>query len=646
MALSSAVVTTTLTSPSFADPANPDDAAIATADAQVAASDKEVADLVATLTQAESDIAALENEMGGLREAVNKALVDLHDAQASAEEARQKAKEAREDLDRTQSEMEVAQARLDELSRAAYKQGATTPGITTVAGADAARDALDRKTYIRTTAEAQEKAIAELDRLRTEKANNESALRLARNLADERAAAAQEAERVARTKIEENSAKIQQRTAERDQLVAERDAAQQKLDASRSHAGQLLNQRKEYEQFQAALAEKAKADKAAQEAAAARAAAAADAEAKRQAAAEASKKAEAHTANTPAAAGTASAAPAAPAQPAQPATPQTQPETATTAAADTATQERQKAAEAARQAAEAAAAAEREAQQRAADEKAAEDARKAAEVAASLAAAALVAIAAPNHTEVDNPYPNDPEADDVPVAATNNDDTIDVNGLAPTRTATPNTTTPTTTTRAPQAPATTTATPAEPESNATELGDNSGDLLNLLDQLTNTTKPGSLKEVTNTASTVVSGSREEKIEKVIARAMSQIGTPYAWGGGDANGPTKGIRDGGVADAHGDYNKIGFDCSGLTLYAFAGVGIALPHYTGYQYQRGTKVDPSQMQRGDLIFYGPNAENHVAIYLGDGQMIEAPQSGSTVHISPVRWGGMSPKVVRLI
>lgn len=142
------------------------------------------------------------------------------------------------------------------------------------------------------------------------------------------------------------------------------------------------------------------------------------------------------------------------------------------------------------------------------------------------------------------------------------------------------------------------------------------------------------------------GSRAQKIETVIARAKGQIGTPYAWGGGNASGPTKGIRDGGVADAHGDYNKIGFDCSGLVLYAFAGVGIDLPHYTGYQYQRGTKVSPSEMQRGDLIFYGPNAENHVAIYLGDGMMIEAPQSGSSVSINPVRWSGMSPYAVRLI
>ena len=54
----------------------------------------------------------------------------------------------------------------------------------------------------------------------------------------------------------------------------------------------------------------------------------------------------------------------------------------------------------------------------------------------------------------------------------------------------------------------------------------------------------------------------------------------------------------------------------------------------------------MQRGDLIFYGPGGSQHVAIYLGDGTMIEAPQSGSNVQISPVRQSGMAPNVVRLL
>lgn len=136
------------------------------------------------------------------------------------------------------------------------------------------------------------------------------------------------------------------------------------------------------------------------------------------------------------------------------------------------------------------------------------------------------------------------------------------------------------------------------------------------------------------------------VETVIDRAMSQIGVPYAWGGGDENGPTRGIRDGGVADSYGDYNKVGFDCSGLMIYAFAGIGISLPHYTGYQYTAGTQVPSAEMKRGDMIFYGPNASQHVGLYLGDGQMLEAPQSGSHVKISPVRWSGMTPYVVRMV
>ncbi|CBH48295.1 NlpC/P60 family protein [Rhodococcus hoagii] len=136
------------------------------------------------------------------------------------------------------------------------------------------------------------------------------------------------------------------------------------------------------------------------------------------------------------------------------------------------------------------------------------------------------------------------------------------------------------------------------------------------------------------------------IETVIDRGMSQLGLPYAWGGGNANGPTLGIRDGGVADSYGDFNKVGFDCSGLMIYAFAGIGISLPHYTGYQYTAGTQVPSSQMRRGDMIFWGPGASQHVALYLGDGQMLEAPQSGSTVRVSPVRWDGMTPYAVRMV
>lgn len=138
----------------------------------------------------------------------------------------------------------------------------------------------------------------------------------------------------------------------------------------------------------------------------------------------------------------------------------------------------------------------------------------------------------------------------------------------------------------------------------------------------------------------LSGSARGKA--VVQAALKWLGTPYAWGGGNANGPTKGIRDYGVADRYGDYKKVGFDCSGLALYAWAQQGVYLPHYSGYQYNYGTRISKNNLQAGDLVFYAYNTSNpatihHVAIYMGGGQMIEAPQSGSVVKISPMRWSG---------
>ena len=127
-------------------------------------------------------------------------------------------------------------------------------------------------------------------------------------------------------------------------------------------------------------------------------------------------------------------------------------------------------------------------------------------------------------------------------------------------------------------------------------------------------------------------------EYVIRRAESQMGVPYSWGGGNAAGPSRGIDRGA--------NTVGFDCSGLVLYAFAGVGIKLPHYSGSQYKMGRQIPSSQMRRGDVIFYGPGGSQHVTIYLGNGQMLEAPYTGSHVKISPVRTSGMTPFVVRYI
>lgn len=140
----------------------------------------------------------------------------------------------------------------------------------------------------------------------------------------------------------------------------------------------------------------------------------------------------------------------------------------------------------------------------------------------------------------------------------------------------------------------------------------------------------------------------EKAAIAAAAALSYVGTTYAWGGGNQNGPTKGQSDhSGAGDAHGDYNKIGFDCSGLMVYAFAGAGVYLPHYSGYQYYAGAHIPLSQMAPGDMLFYGnPSNIHHVTMYVGGGQMIEAPYSGSVVRVVPVRWGEIMPYATRVL
>ncbi len=141
--------------------------------------------------------------------------------------------------------------------------------------------------------------------------------------------------------------------------------------------------------------------------------------------------------------------------------------------------------------------------------------------------------------------------------------------------------------------------------------------------------------------TVAPGRRvygREAIEYVIRRAGSQIGVPYSWGGGSLTGPSRGV-DGGA-------DTVGFDCSGLTRYAFAGVGVLLPRFSGDQYTAGRQVPPSEAKRGDLLFWGPGGSQHEALYLGGGQMLEAQQSGVPIKISPVRTGGMTPYVTRII
>ncbi len=121
----------------------------------------------------------------------------------------------------------------------------------------------------------------------------------------------------------------------------------------------------------------------------------------------------------------------------------------------------------------------------------------------------------------------------------------------------------------------------------------------------------------------------ESARVAIAAAEQWLGTPYAWGGGDLNGPTLGFGSGA--------GTVGFDCSGLTRYAWAQAGVLLPRTSRDQWNApGVRVTTmAQLQPGDLVFFAddlgdPSTIFHVAMSLGGDAMIEAPQTGDVVKI----------------
>ncbi|GAB2973236.1 C40 family peptidase [Amycolatopsis acidiphila] len=101
-------------------------------------------------------------------------------------------------------------------------------------------------------------------------------------------------------------------------------------------------------------------------------------------------------------------------------------------------------------------------------------------------------------------------------------------------------------------------------------------------------------------------------QQAINVALSKLGSSYVWG---ATGPST------------------FDCSGLTMYSYGKAGVSLPRTSSAQSSTGKAVPRSQLQPGDLVFFG-SPVHHVGIYLGDGKMVHAPDTGDVVKISPLQ------------
>ena len=146
---------------------------------------------------------------------------------------------------------------------------------------------------------------------------------------------------------------------------------------------------------------------------------------------------------------------------------------------------------------------------------------------------------------------------------------------------------------------------------------------------------------------------QQAVDSVIARALSQRGVPFSYGGGNAAGPTRGSGTaenvagldpaGNIVGLDPALSAVGFDASGLMVYAFAGVA-KLPRSSGAQYQVSQKVTPDQALPGDLLFYGPEGNDSVALYVGNGQMVETTDQG--VALSQVRTNNMTPYLGRII
>lgn len=620
-----------------------------------------LADLVNQLTEAKGAVSSMELEMGGLREGANKARVDLAKAQKAAQKAQNQVLDARGRLSLSDDAVTKAQGELDQIARSAYNAGGDGSPIHLAAGGDAAGDTLDRSTFIRMATERQESMVNRLDLARTQTANEESELRANRSTANGAVSKAVEAHKEANKALSKAMQQLKQKMTELEKLIEQQKIAQRKLDAARKAINNVAKAKPEASSWDKRRAAEAAANKA-----------------------EDSATAEVKDEETTSIESTPSETTSTEATATETNTPETTSESAasTTESAESATENTETTTEMATAEAnvvpapdasnplgevpevqtnfESNAAGDRERQlainglinsgsdaimagftsynEHGDQERAIND------------AVAAGRDSAGRHYDNAQSELHPSQATSTTATDTESAAATETEAASETRTTAPTIAAPAETTTEDSSATVDESTSAlEDVVTATDSTEDSS----LLDDGTTTTGDSAvtgdtpiLDALDNLSTDTAEGTASEKIEAVIERAMTQQGVPYAWGGGNYHGPTLGIRDYGVADAHGDYAKVGFDCSGLMMYAFYAVGIELDHYSGSQYNAGRQVPVSEMKRGDMLFWGAGGGQHVALYLGDGKMLEAPQSGSYVKISDVRWGGMTPNAVRLI
>ncbi|WP_295641909.1 DIP1281 family NlpC/P60 protein [uncultured Corynebacterium sp.] len=655
-----------------------------------------LADLVGKASNTEKEVSSLQLELGGLRESANKARVDLGRAQSKAQKAQNDVVSARDRLKASDKEVTSAQGKLDDIARSAYTQGGDASPIPMAAGEDSASTALDRSTYIRMAAEKQRAEVNRLDLARTQNANQESGLRSNRDSANQALRTAVQAHKDAAAAMASSMSQLRGKQQLLQKLITQQKQAQAKLRAARSAVDTLANTKPNATSWEkrrvaeaaasgVVPADKAKDSQQDKNKSATKPktpigvdsyAGQATDTAETDSASSSSTPSSASGTATPSSDTTATSALATSSSPSTPT--ESGAPTETSAASPTETGGAPGQTEGPRAGAPsgsspagsslselpeipnsfAESSAGDDQRQQAINSllKAGESAlmagfgnyaqsgdRNAALQAGLNAGRDSAGKAYDEHMKrAQNAHNSAPATPSTATPATPTD-TATTAPAAPSETAqqtAPSTTAPDTTNPAETSDPDTPQQPATPEVPQIP-GITDGTIPGLNPGGTPGTAPGNADDSVDT-----SGTAQEKIERVIKRAETQMGVTYAWGGGNHHGPTLGIRDGGVADSFGDYAKVGFDCSGLMMYAFAAVGIHLEHYSGYQYTAGRQVPVSEAKRGDMLFWGPGGSQHVALYLGDNKMLEAPQSGDVVKVSDVRWAGIEPMAVRMI